>query len=90
MDLHYSQEERIQIVINIVKQLTNYSTNKGAVNLYNDSFSYVGVFKKICNDYIKNDQDYTGTLEFVEIGKKIKYYLPIDKKNKSYFIIKMK
>ena len=86
----YTQSERIEIVIDIVKQLTHYSTNKGNVNLYNDTFSYVQIFKKISNDYIKNERDYKVTLDFLEIGKKIKYYLPIEKKNKSYFIMKMK
>jgi negative regulator of genetic competence, sporulation and motility len=83
----YSQNERIKIVIDIVKKLVNYKTENGIVNLYNDEYSYVSEFKKISNDYIYNEKTYSGILEFVEIGKKIEYYLPIRKKNKPKFII---
>jgi negative regulator of genetic competence, sporulation and motility len=83
----YSQNERIKIVIDIVKKLVNYKTENGIVNLYNDEYSYVSEFKKISNDYIHNEKTYSGILEFVEIGKKIEYYLPIRKKNKPKFII---
>jgi len=86
----YSSLEKVQIVLDIAKQLKNHSTSRGAVNLYNDNYSFVPLFKKISNDYIKNDQDYKGVLEFLEIDKKIKYYLPVSRKNKAYFIIKMK
>ena len=83
----YSQNERIKIVLDIVKKLVNYNTEGGIINLYNDEYSYVKEFKKITNDYIHNEKTYSGILEFVEIGKKLEYYLPIRKKNKPKFII---
>jgi len=84
---YYSQNERIKIVVDIVKKLVNYSTEGGIINLYNDEYSYVKEFKQITNDYIHNEKTYSGILEFVEIGKKLEYYLPIRKKNKPKFII---
>ena len=84
---YYSQNERIKIVLDIVKKLVNYSTEGGIINLYNDEYSYVKEFKQIKNDYIHNEKTYYGILEFLEIGKKLEYYLPIRKKNKPKFII---
>ena len=84
---YYSQNERIKIVVDIVKKLVNYNTEGGIINLYNEEYSYVKEFKQITNDYIHNEKTYSGILEFVEIGKKLEYYLPIRKKNKPKFII---
>jgi hypothetical protein len=89
--MEYSQIEKLEIVLDIVKKLKNYTGKNGSiVNLYNDSYSFVPIFKKICNDYIKGDTEYNGNLEFVEIDKTIKYCLPIKKNKKATFIIKMK
>jgi hypothetical protein len=88
---NYSQLEKVQIVLDVVKKLQNYTNANGInVNLYNNSFSYVPEFKKICNDYIHSDVEFSGSLEFLEIDKKIKYFLPIKRKNKAYFTIKLK
>jgi hypothetical protein len=88
---YYSQIEKVQIVIDIVKKLKNYTNEHGiVVDLYNNSFSYVPKFKKICNDYIHSTEDFSGSLEFLEIDKKIKYFLPIKRKNKAFFTIKIK
>ena len=84
---YYSQNERIKIVVDIVKKLVNYNTEGGIINLYNEEYSYVKEFKQITNDYIHNEKTYSGILEFLEIGKKLEYYLPIRKKNKPKFII---
>ena len=88
--VNYTQQERLEIVLDIVTQLRLTPGKGGNVNLYNDIYSFIPKFKKICNDYIKNEKDFNGVLYFLEIDKKIKYYLPIDNNNKAYFIIKMK
>jgi hypothetical protein len=89
--MEYSQKEKLEIVLDIVKQLKNYSGKGGTmVDLYNDSYSFVPMFKQICNNYIKGDTTFKGHLQFLEIDKLIKYYLPINKKEKAYFIIKIK
>jgi len=92
MSENYSQTERIKIVLDIVKKLVNYNNTKDdrMINIYLDEYSYTSEFKKITNDYIHNEKTYSGILEFVEIGKKIEYYLPIKRKNKPKFIILMK
>jgi hypothetical protein len=92
MSENYSQTERIKIVLDIVKKLVNYNNTKDGrmINIYLDEYSYTSEFKKITNDYIHNEKTYSGILEFVEIGKKIEYYLPIKRKNKPKFIILMK
>ena len=86
----YSQNERIKIVLDIVKKLVHYNAKDGQIiNIYSDEYSYVKEFKQITNDYIHNEKTYSGILDFVEINKKIEYYLPIRKKNKPKFIILM-
>ena len=87
----FNQIEKVQIVLDIVKKLQNYTNDQGiVVNLYNENYSFVPIFKKICNDYIHSDIEYSGSLDFLEIDKKIKYFLPINRKNKALFIIKIK
>ena len=87
----FNQLEKVQIVLDIVKKLQNYTNDQGiVVNLYNENYSFVPLFKKICNDYIHSDIEYSGSLDFLEIDKKIKYFLPINRKNKAFFIIKIK
>lgn len=87
----YTQQERVEIVLDIVTQLKGYKNTQGIiVNLYNDSYSFVPMFKKICNEYIKNEIEQKGKLDFLEIGKIIKYHLPLSTSDKSYFVIKMK
>ena len=89
--MNYNQLQKVQIVLDIANKLKNYTNEHGvAVNLYNDCYSFVPQFKKICNDYIHSDLEFKGSLEFLEINKTIKYFLPIKKKNKAYFIIKIK
>jgi hypothetical protein len=91
--MNYSQTQKVEIVIDIVKKLKNYKNAGGVeVDLYKDSFSYVPAFKKICNDYIHSDSDieFKGSLQFLEIDKTIDYFLPIKRKNKAFFKIKIK
>jgi hypothetical protein len=86
----YTQKEKLEIVLDIVKKLKYYSGKNGViVDLYNDSYSFVPKFKSICNEYIKGNSSHKGHLQFLEIDKVIKYYFPINKKDDPYFIIKM-
>ena len=90
MSEYYSVAERLKIVLDITKKLKYYEGKDGQIiNLYSDEYSYCPEFKKIINDYIANEKTYSGTLDFVEIGKKLEYYLPIRKKNTPKFIILM-
>jgi len=85
---YYSQTERINIIKEIIIKLKNYVGKDSTVlNLYSDQYSYYSEFRKITNDYIHNQKTYSGILDFVEIGKKMEYYLPIRKKNIPKFII---
>ena len=57
-DKYRSQIDRINVVLDIVKQLKNYPTqNMGPVDLYKDEYVYVQKLKKIFSDYIKQPQD---------------------------------
>ena len=86
----YSEKEKIEICVDIAKKLKFFENKNGCVNLFNESYSFIPKLKKIFADYIKGNSDYSGTLEFEEIGKQIKYHFPISKKKKANFVIKIK
>ena len=74
--------------------LKNYKLKNGStLNLYNPELcSFVNEFKKITNEYIKqNDNyviDYKGILLFEEINKNIEYILPAKKSDNPLFVIR--
>jgi|LakMenE01Jun11ns_1017448.scaffolds.fasta_scaffold7734288_1 hypothetical protein len=90
-----SQKERLEIVLDIVKKLKFYvATNGSVIDLYNDEYTFIQEFKKISNEYIKQDDylalDYRGLLLFEEINKEIEYLLPASKNKTPLFVIRMK
>jgi len=88
---YYSEKEKVEICLDISKKLKFYENKDGMkINLFNDSYSFVKQLKQIFSNYIKDTRDYHGVLEFEEIGKKIKYFLPVSKKKTASFTIKMK
>jgi hypothetical protein len=88
--MQYSQSERLNIVLDIVKKLKNYKLHTGnTINLYNSSLcSFITDFKIITNKYIKEEKEYKVPLYFEEINKTIEYILPINKNKKPLFVIK--
>lgn len=95
-DKYRSQIDRINVVLDIVKQLKNYPTlNAGPVDLYKEEYGYVQRLKKIFSDYIKQPQDdlkqFKGVVFFEETVKRdAEYILPILKSQEPLFVIRMK
>lgn len=95
-DKYRSQIDRINVVLDIVKQLKNYPTlNTGPVDLYKDEYVYVQKLKKIFSDYIKQPQDdlkqFKGVVFFEEtVNRDAEYILPILKSQEPLFVIRMK
>ena len=85
----YSKEEKVSICIEIAKKLKEFEGKNGKVNLFNEIYSFVPELKKIFKDYINGNTFFRGTLQFVEINKKIEYHLPITKNHTPLFVIKM-
>ena len=90
-----TQKERLEVILDIVKKLKFYVATDGSIiNLYNDEYTFIQEFKKISNEYIKQDDylslDYRGLLLFEEINKEIEYFLPASKNKTSLFVIRMK
>jgi len=89
-----NKSERLSIVLDIVKKLKNYKLKNGStLNLYNPELcSFVNEFKKITNEYIKQNEnyviDYKGILLFEEINKNIEYILPAKKSDSPLFVIR--
>ena len=96
LDKYRSQIDRINVVLDIVKQLKNYPTlNTGPVDLYKEEYVYVQRLKKIFSDYIKQPQDdlkqFKGAIFFEETVKRdAEYILPILKSQEPLFVIRMK
>ena len=90
MSEFYNQKEKIEICVDIAKKLKFFENEKGSVNLFNECYTFVPKLKDIFSNYIKDTRDYTGVLDFEEIGKQIKYYFPVSKKKKATFVIKVK
>jgi hypothetical protein len=89
-----NKSERLAIVLDIARKLKNYKLKNGStLNLYNPELcSFVEEYKKITNEYIKQDDgyvvDYKGTLLFEEINKNIEYILPAKKSDSPLFVIR--
>ena len=95
-DKYRTQIDRINVVLDIVKQLKNYPTlNTGPIDLYKEEYVYVQRLKKIFSDYIKQPQDdlkqFKGVVFFEETVKRdAEYILPILKSQEPLFVIRMK
>jgi hypothetical protein len=91
MNIHYTQEEKVAICADIATQLKEFQNAKGEkVNLFNEEYSFVPTLKKLFQEYIQGNNYYKGSLEFVEIGKRIDYHLPLTKKHTPLFVIRVK
>ena len=87
----YTGKEKIEICVDIAKKLKFFENAQGiVVNLFNSNYTFIPKLKKVFADYIKDTRDYSGILEFEEIGKQIKYHFPISKRRKATFVIKIK
>lgn len=95
MTNYYSRNERLEIVLNIVKKLKNYELKNGStINLYNENLcEFIKEFKEITNNYIKQDdnnvKEFKGKMRFTEINKTIEYILPSNKNKEPLFVIRM-
>jgi hypothetical protein len=91
MSQFYSEKEKVEICVDIAKKLKFFENSQGiVVNLFNENYTFIPKLKKIFADYIKDTRDYSGSIEFEEIGKQIKYHFPVSKKKKASFTIKIK
>jgi hypothetical protein len=91
MSVFYNQKEKTEICLDIAKKLKFFRNEHGIeVDLFKECYTFIPKLKQIFTDYIKNTQDYSGILDFEEIGKQIKYHFYIAKPKKATFVIKIK
>jgi hypothetical protein len=96
-DKYRTQIDRVNIVLDIVKQLKNYPTATAGetTDIYKEEYIYVQRLKKVFTDYIKQPQDnlkqFKGTIFLEETVKRdVEYILPILKSQEPLFVIRMK
>lgn len=87
--------ERLNIILDICKKLKNYNGKKGGIiDLYNDIYSFIKEFKKICNHYVNQDdnnvKEIKGILYFEEIDRNIEYLFPAKSYKSPLFVIRIK
>ena len=88
--MSYTQKEKVEICLDIANKLKNFKNkNSVEVNLFNENYTFIPKLKSIFSEYIKGNSDYSGTMEFEEIGKTIKYHFPVSKNRKAKFAIIM-
>ena len=99
MNKYRNQTNRIDLVLDIVRQLKNYPNPnpsiKEPIDLYKDEYTYVQKLKKVFSEYIKQPQDnlkpFKGVVFLEETVKKdAEYILPILKSQEPLFVIRMK
>ena len=87
---NYTQAERLNIVLDIMKKLKKFNINNNEIiDIYNSNYSFMQELKEITNNYIKDGNTYKGFLNFDEINKKIEYNFPQKKYKKPLFVIRM-
>ena len=87
--MNYSQTEKIEICTNIATQLKTFKGPQGAVNLFNDNYSFVPTLKTLFKEYIHGNVYLKGELDFLEIDRKIDYHLPLTKNHNPLFVIRI-
>ena len=91
MSEYWNRQEKVEMCLDIANKLRSFQNQQGIpVDLFQEHYSFVPKLKKIFADFIDDTKDYSGVLEFEEIGKHIKYHFPISKKKKATFVIKIK
>ena len=96
-DKYRTQIDRVNIVLDIVKQLKNYPTATAGetTDIYKEEYTYVQRLKKVFSDYIKQPQDnlkqFKGSIFLEEtVRRDVEYILPILKSQEPLFVIRMK
>lgn len=101
MHKYRSQTDRVNIVLDIVRQLKNYPNPnpaiKETIDLYKDEYEYVAKFKEVFSKYIKqNDaipselKECRGTIHLEETLKRdVEFILPVLQKQETLFVIRM-
>ena len=102
MGKYKTQSERVDIVLNIVRQLKNYPHPnpkiKETIDLYNPEYEYVSKFKSIFSNYIKQDdanpeslKDFRGVVFLSgSLERDVEYILPVHTNRESLFVVRMK
>jgi hypothetical protein len=87
-----STQEKLEIVLSIVKKLSNFNASdmSKSINLYNDSYPAIAQLKSVFNEYIKTDitSSMSGKIKFPEINKTIEYILPAKTHVQPMFVLR--
>lgn len=88
-----SKEERLEIVLDIIRKLRNFPTvNTATIDLYNSEYPAMIKLREIFSRYVNQSDSSlsgeSGTIPFPEINRKIEYLLPIKKSTPPKFILR--
>ena len=97
-----TQSERVDIVLNIVRQLKNYPHPNPKIteplDLYKPEYEYVARFKTIFSNYIKQDDENPDSLKDFKgvvflsgsLERDVEYILPVHRNREPLFVVRMK
>jgi hypothetical protein len=88
-----SKEERLEIVLALIKKLRNFPTvNSTTIDLYNSEYPSMRKLREIFSRYVNQPEfslsGETGTIPFPEMNRKIEYLLPIKKSAEPKFVLR--
>jgi hypothetical protein len=96
-----TKAQRVEIVINICKQLRFFPKSSHWVNespyidLYNGNFKEIKQLKQVFHDYINQNDDepqkligFSGIIDFPDIDRKIEYILPVKDSATPLFVLR--
>lgn len=88
-----NKKERLEVVLEIAKKLREFPTSTGTtIDLYNGYYDAIHEIKSVFNQYVNQDDtqliEFSGNIDFPELGRKIEYVLPIEKRINSLFVLR--
>lgn len=88
--MHYTKDEKVKIVVNIIKKLKSFPAKNGStIDLYNKEYSYVEKLKDITMKWINEaNNSAKGMLYFEELNKYFEYNFPDNNKIEPLFVLR--
>jgi|TARA_B100001093_G_scaffold519943_2_gene611598 hypothetical protein len=88
--MYYSKEEKVKIIVDIIKKLKTFPTKNGStIDLYNKQYNFVEKFKTISMNWVNTEHsEFEGSIYFEELNKYFEYNFPSEKKTEPLFVLR--
>tara|TARA_X000000950_G_scaffold100480_2_gene127018 strand:+ start:7307 stop:7591 length:285 start_codon:yes stop_codon:yes gene_type:complete len=88
--MYYSKEEKVKIIVDIIKKLKTFPTKNGStIDLYNKEYNFVEKFKTISMNWVNTEHsEFEGSIYFEELNKYFEYNFPSKKNTEPLFVLR--